>query len=92
MSGRAKQWTINFNSLREYHQCLEDPQVISFIRHKDHAEFNNESNSYSWKVKLRKLTSINTVRKILMKHNVTIYQTIIRTLNPVTRKQERIIH
>jgi len=88
MAGKAVYWNIQFSSKEEYHACLSTPSVLSYIRHKDFAEFDNEKRRYVWKIRLKKSTTVSNLKNIFHEFQLEFIQTLVRTQEPITRKME----
>jgi len=80
----CKQWTVSFKTKQEYHRCLLDPAIISQIKQKDHACFNNQE--YNWNVTLKKRNWTTSVGYIFDKYQVRIQPSNIQTKPGTDRK------
>jgi hypothetical protein len=88
MSGKAKNWLINFPSKEQYHACLSTPQIVSYIKKYQPGESEEETNRYRCEIKLKKSTTVTNLKNIFYGYQVRISQVMIRTNNPVTRRSE----
>lgn len=88
MTGKAVVWLIHFQSKEQYHLCLSTPQILSYLRRHEPADYVEETKSYQCKIVLKRITSVTNLSNIFHGYKIRAEQVIVKTDNPINREME----